>query len=71
MAMRAIAENIKDKGILVVNVCPGWVKTDMGQQDRGEIEPEESIADMIRILDKLNETHHGAFIDRFGTKIPF
>ncbi|GFY76569.1 uncharacterized protein TNIN_92251 [Trichonephila inaurata madagascariensis] len=71
MAMRIIAANVKDKGILVVNMCPGWVKTDMGGRDRAELEPHESIANMLQTLPTLNESHHGTYMDRLGKPIPF
>ncbi|GFW53233.1 c-factor [Trichonephila clavipes] len=71
MAMRIIAANVKDKGILVVNMCPGWVKTDMGGKDRAELEPHESIANMLQTLPTLSESHHGTYMDRLGKPIPF
>ncbi|GBO33282.1 hypothetical protein AVEN_155581-1, partial [Araneus ventricosus] len=71
MAMRVAAANAKDKGILVVMMCPGWVKTDLGGRDRGIMEPEESIATMINTLSTLDETHHGIFMDREGIPRPF
>ncbi|GFW53220.1 uncharacterized oxidoreductase C663.06c [Trichonephila clavipes] len=69
--MRSIAATIKDKGILVVNMCPGWVKTDMGGRDLAQLEPHESITTMLQTLPTLNESHHGAYMDRLGTPIPF
>ncbi|GFQ75252.1 c-factor [Trichonephila clavata] len=71
MAMRAIAANIKDKGILVVNMCPGWVKTDMGGRELAQLEPHESIANMLQTLPTLNESHNGTYMDRLGQPIPF
>ncbi|GFS88351.1 c-factor [Nephila pilipes] len=71
MAMRIIAANVKDKGILIVNMCPGWVKTDMGGKDRAQLEPHESIANMLQTVPSLNESHHGTYMDRLGNPIPF
>ncbi|GBM33647.1 hypothetical protein AVEN_203688-1 [Araneus ventricosus] len=70
MAMRVFATTVKDRGILVITMCPGWVKTDMGT-DKAVLEPEESIGTMIRTLPKLNESHHGTFIDRTGNPYPY
>ncbi|KFM72224.1 putative oxidoreductase, partial [Stegodyphus mimosarum] len=70
MAMRCFAANVKDKGILIVMMCPGWVKTDMGSE-RGEITVEESISAMLQTLPKLNDTHQGLYMDRFGNGYPF
>lgn len=70
MAMRVIASSVRDKGILVLLMCPGWVKTDMGS-DRAQLTPEESISAMLETLPNLDETHHGCFMDRFGNNYPF
>ncbi|CAL1300395.1 unnamed protein product, partial [Larinioides sclopetarius] len=70
MAMRVVATNVKDKGILVINMCPGWVKTAMGT-DKAVLEPEESIWTMINTLPTLNESHHGTFVDRKGNPYPY
>ncbi|KAF8772042.1 C-factor like protein [Argiope bruennichi] len=70
MAMRVIATSVKDKGILVILMCPGWVRTPMGTQ-KAVLEPEESIGTMIKTLPKLNESHHGVFIDRTGNPYPY
>uniref|UniRef100_A0A2L2YDE2 C-factor n=1 Tax=Parasteatoda tepidariorum TaxID=114398 RepID=A0A2L2YDE2_PARTP len=71
MAMKILASTLKDKGILVAMINPGWVKTDMGNRDLAEITPEESISAMLKTLEQINRDHHGAFIDRFGKTIPF
>lgn len=70
MAMRMIADFIKEKDILVSMMCPGWVKTDMGS-DEAELDLDKSIETILKTLAALNETHHGAYIDRFGNPIPF
>ncbi|XP_055952229.1 C-factor-like [Argiope bruennichi] len=71
MAMKVAAAHAKDKGILVVMMCPGWVKTDMGGKDRAVLEPEDSIAAMIKTLSILNESHHGVYMDRLGNPYQF
>ncbi|CAL1300392.1 unnamed protein product [Larinioides sclopetarius] len=70
MAMRVAAATVKDKGILVVMMCPGWVKTDMGTAE-AILEPEDSIASMINTLASLDETHHGVYMDNEGIPFPF
>ncbi|GBM19233.1 C-factor [Araneus ventricosus] len=70
MAMRVIAFTVKDQGILIVNMCPGWVKTDMGSQE-AQLTTEESISAMLKTLSQLNESHHGTFLDRNGKTILF
>jgi len=70
MAMRAIAAKVKEENILVVMMCPGYVKTDMNTT-HGQITPEESISVMLKTLQTLNKTHHGTFMDRLGNLYPF
>ncbi|KAG8197490.1 hypothetical protein JTE90_007229 [Oedothorax gibbosus] len=67
MAMRVIAASVREKSVLVVNMCPGWIKTEMG----GELEVDESMADMVKTFPKLSASHHGSFIDRFGKEYSF
>ncbi|CAL1300394.1 unnamed protein product, partial [Larinioides sclopetarius] len=71
MVMRVAAAKVKDKGILIVMMCPGWVKTDMGGREQAVLEPEESIADMLKSFSTLNESHHGTYMDRLATPYPF
>ncbi|GIY38747.1 uncharacterized protein CDAR_179831 [Caerostris darwini] len=71
MAMRVIGALVKDKGILVVMMCPGWVKTDMGGRENAQLEPEESIAAMIKTLSTLDESSHACYMDRLGNPYPF
>ncbi|KAF8771283.1 C-factor-like [Argiope bruennichi] len=70
MAMKVVALTVKDQGILVVNMCPGWVKTDMGT-DFAQLTLSESISSILKTLPQLNESHHGAFLDRNGKVIPY
>ncbi|GBM11982.1 C-factor [Araneus ventricosus] len=70
MAMRIISITIKDQGILIVSMCPGWVKTDMGS-DRAALTVEESVSAMLKTLSQLNEEHHGTFMDRNGVIAEF
>ncbi|XP_054717125.1 C-factor-like [Uloborus diversus] len=70
MSMRVIASNVKEQGILVVMMCPGWVKTDMGTE-HAEITAEESISTILKTLQKLDDSHHGAYMDRFGKPYSF
>ncbi|KAF8771537.1 C-factor-like [Argiope bruennichi] len=70
MAMKVISLTIKEQDILVVNMCPGWVKTDMGSE-AADLEISESVSAMMSTLSRLNERHHGTFMDRNGETIPY
>ncbi|GBM31334.1 C-factor [Araneus ventricosus] len=70
MAMNVVALTLNGQGILVVNMSPGWVKTDMGT-DQAQLTLSESISAMLKTLPQLNESHHGTFLDRNGKPIPY
>ncbi|XP_055953121.1 C-factor-like [Argiope bruennichi] len=70
MAMRVVALTVKDQGVLVVNMCPGWVKTDMGTEN-GLLEITDSVSSMMETLARLDESHQGVFVNRKGKTIPF
>ncbi|GFS78791.1 uncharacterized protein NPIL_325411 [Nephila pilipes] len=70
MAMRVYALWMKEQGVLVVNMYPGWVKTEMGSE-QAPLKISESVSDMMRTLETLEESHQGAFLDRKGEIIPF
>ncbi|CAL1284488.1 unnamed protein product [Larinioides sclopetarius] len=70
MAMKSISLAVEGQDILIVNMCPGWVKTDMGR-NAAELEVSESVSAMMDTVSRLNQSHHGAFIDRYGEPIPY
>jgi NAD(P)-dependent dehydrogenase (short-subunit alcohol dehydrogenase family) len=43
---RIFASELRDAGVLVNSVCPGWVKTDMGGP-QAQIEPEEGVKTIV------------------------
>jgi NAD(P)-dependent dehydrogenase (short-subunit alcohol dehydrogenase family) len=43
---RIFAAELRDKGVLVNSVCPGWVKTDMGGP-QARLEPEEGVRTIV------------------------
>lgn len=70
MAMRARALELSPRGIAVVLVNPGWVRTDMG----GETAPltvEDSVAGMRRLIETLDLSHTGSFLNHDGGVWPW
>ena len=43
---RIFASELRDAGVLVNSVCPGWAKTDMGGS-HAQLEPEEAVATIV------------------------
>lgn len=58
--MRSVAIDLKDSGIIVVTVHPGWVQTEMGGPD-AEITPRESAAGIHALSQRLTIADSGDF----------
>ena len=55
-----------------VLVHPGRVETQLTKcREEGAIEPEESVASMLKLIDFVGRPHSGKFLDRFGVEIPW
>ena len=67
MLTRAMAAELRPRGVTVVAVTPGWVKTEMGGPN-ATITAEESARSLAATIDRV--THHdaGQFLDRDGNK---
>ena len=64
------AVDLRSRGITVVALNPGWVKTDMGGPG-AEIDVTESVDALRAILDRVGPADSGRFIDVDGTTIPW
>jgi NAD(P)-dependent dehydrogenase (short-subunit alcohol dehydrogenase family) len=62
------AGELKDKGVKVICMDPGWVKTRMGG-DGAVLEPEESINGMLKVLHGLEAS--GKFYTYDGSEVPW
>jgi len=62
---RGLAADLKDAGIIVTPVCPGWVKTGMGGPN-AEIEPEESAAMLFGTITRLRPEDSGEILGPDG-----
>lgn len=54
----------------VVALHPGYVRTRL-TGGAGHIEPEESAADLVEIMGRIDRSMSGGFFDRFGEPIPW
>jgi len=66
--MRGLATELKPQGIPVLIVHPGWVKTDMGG-DSAQLKPEESAAQLLKLIDKLDLASTGKFLAWNGKEL--
>lgn len=66
MATRAVAAEYKPRGICVVALSPGWVKTEMGGPN-APLTPEESARSIADAVSTLTMKKAGLFLERNGS----
>ncbi len=67
---RALAGDLKDKGIVVLLFNPGWVQTDMGGQ-RAQLTPAESVGGIRAAAARATLADTGSFWNHDGSVHPF
>jgi NAD(P)-dependent dehydrogenase (short-subunit alcohol dehydrogenase family) len=68
--MKSMSVDLKDKGVLVMAMHPGWVLTEMGGPN-AQITTETCVSGMLETLDQLADKDHGAFLRYNNTPIPW
>lgn len=67
MVTQNLAIELKEKGVTVVSLHPGWVKTKMGGSD-AEITIDESVKGLTKILHSLTIKNSGEYISYDGER---
>jgi NAD(P)-dependent dehydrogenase (short-subunit alcohol dehydrogenase family) len=67
---RSLSIDLRVRGITVVCVHPGWVRTDMGGPS-ATLTPAESIAGLRRVVEGLTPAQSGRFFNYDGAEIPW
>ncbi len=70
MITKSLAVDLKPKGIQVIAIHPGHVKTDMGGPT-GMLEVHESVNHMINSIKDINESVIGKMLSYDGNLIPW
>ncbi|HYE36403.1 SDR family oxidoreductase [Methylocaldum sp.] len=69
-AMKSLSIDLEDRGIGVLILHPGWVKTDMGGSN-APTSPVESVAGLRRVIDGFGSGDSGRFLDFRGRELPW
>ena len=70
MAGRLLSHALAERGIAVVAISPGWVRTAMGGVN-ATLAPEESVAAMLRVIGDVGMDDSGSFLGTDGQPIPW
>ena len=70
MLTTAMKNELRDRGISVMLVHPGWVETDMGGPD-APIQAEESVAGIMARIEEQTMDMTGRFVDYTGQVLPW
>ena len=70
MATALLAHALAGRGIAVVALHPGWVRTDMGGGEATET-ADESAAGLLAVIDGLDAGDSGRFLDWRGEDLPW
>jgi NAD(P)-dependent dehydrogenase (short-subunit alcohol dehydrogenase family) len=66
--MQGLAEDVRDDGVTVISLHPGWVRTDMGGAD-APLGVEASAAGIIKVAEGLTLTATRRYLDWRGAEI--
>jgi NAD(P)-dependent dehydrogenase (short-subunit alcohol dehydrogenase family) len=71
MMTKMLSHELRDYGIIVVSLHPGWVRTTMLYCENAPLEPSESIGGMIQVIESLEIKESGKFLDWQGNELPW
>ena len=69
-AMKSLSIDLRGRGVGVLLLHPGWVRTDMGGSSAPTL-PAESIAGMRRVIEAYGPQHSGRFLNFRGEELPW
>jgi NAD(P)-dependent dehydrogenase (short-subunit alcohol dehydrogenase family) len=70
MMTRCLTNHLRDAGIMVISIHPGWIQTDMGGPD-AILTLDEAIPGMMNVMDNLTLADSGEFFNWDGNRIPW
>jgi NAD(P)-dependent dehydrogenase (short-subunit alcohol dehydrogenase family) len=70
MVIRTLACDLASSSIICTSVHPGWVRTRLGGAS-APLTPAAAASDLIDLIARLDASHNGCFVDRFGVALPW
>jgi NAD(P)-dependent dehydrogenase (short-subunit alcohol dehydrogenase family) len=70
MMTRCLANHLRDAGIIVISIHPGWIQTDMGGPN-AKLTLAEAIPGVMQVIDNLTLEDSGAFFNWDGNHVPW
>jgi NAD(P)-dependent dehydrogenase (short-subunit alcohol dehydrogenase family) len=70
MLVKGLAAHVAGRGIVVVALSPGWVRTDMGGAG-APLAPEVSVRNLRKVVSGLKSGDSGKFLSHDGAPIPW
>lgn len=68
MATKSLSIDLKNDGIVVTSVHPGWVKTDMGGSN-APMSVESCCSSLVEFIRNISERHNGGFFQWDGQEL--
>lgn len=65
-----LAQALAPRGIVVLQLYPGWVQTDMGGA-QAPLRVQESAAGLLRVIERATPAQSGTFLDWQGQTLPW
>ena len=70
MLVKALSATLASRGIIVVALSPGWVRTDMGGES-APLSPQASVRGLREVVQQLTPKDSGRFLSHDGSEIPW